>query len=80
MTESPGVRVDLWRWGARVCGEPSWDRAFNVADLLMLLSLDHTEQRYLRRYFEPLGYRQGGSITAARDLANCGTRIAAQNS
>ncbi|APZ43703.1 GNAT family N-acetyltransferase [Acidihalobacter ferrooxydans] len=38
------------RLGARVCGEPCLDRAFNVADLPILLDVDRLDARY-RRHF-----------------------------
>lgn len=55
--EMPGLLKAYLRWGAKVCGEPCVDRAFNVADLLMLLRLDQVEHRYLKRYLEPIGFR-----------------------
>ncbi|HEY7813621.1 MAG TPA: GNAT family N-acyltransferase [Nakamurella sp.] len=36
------------RLGAWVCGRPAFDPDFGVADLLVLLSLDRVDQRYLR--------------------------------
>jgi len=36
------------RLGAWVCGPPALDRDFSVADLLVLLSLDRIDPRYLR--------------------------------
>ena len=39
------------RMGAWVCGEPSWDPDFNVADLPVLLPLARVEARYARHFF-----------------------------
>jgi putative hemolysin len=36
------------RLGAWVCGPPAYDRDFNVADLLVLVSLERIDPRYLR--------------------------------
>lgn len=36
--------------GAKVCGEPCWDPAFNVADVFMLLNLREIDSRYGRRF------------------------------
>lgn len=38
------------RLGARVCGEPAWDPAFNVADLFLLLSLGRLSARYAQHF------------------------------
>jgi len=38
------------RLGARACGEPAWDPAFNVADLFLLLSLDRLNARYAQHF------------------------------
>ena len=45
----PLVRGYL-RLGAWVCGEPAFDPDFDCADFLVLLGLDHLDQRYAR-YF-----------------------------
>ena len=45
----PLVRAYL-RLGARVCGEPTHDPAFNVADLFLLLSLDRVTARYAQHF------------------------------
>lgn len=36
--------------GARACGEPYWDREFNCADVLMLLSVPELHPRYARHF------------------------------
>ena len=36
--------------GAKACGEPCWDPAFNVADVFMLLNLREIDSRYGRRF------------------------------
>ena len=38
------------RLGAKVCGPPAYDPAFGTADFYVLLSLDDTDPRYLRRF------------------------------
>jgi putative hemolysin len=38
------------RLGAWVCGPPAYDPDFNVADLLVLFSLDRLDPRYLRHF------------------------------
>ena len=39
--------------GAKICGEPCWDRNFRVADLLVLLDRNHLADRYERRFLRP---------------------------
>ena len=39
--------------GAKVCGEPCWDSAFNVADVFMLLNLRELDVRYDRHFLAP---------------------------
>ena len=48
--EIPALLKGYLRLGARVCGEPAWDPAFNVADLFLLLNLDDINTRYARHY------------------------------
>lgn len=38
------------RAGARICGEPAWDRHFNTADLLILLPMSQIVPRYFRKF------------------------------
>jgi len=38
------------RLGAKACGEPFWDRDFNVADVLMLLNVDELNPAYSRHF------------------------------
>jgi putative hemolysin len=38
------------RMGGYVCGEPAWDRAFNCADLFMLLPMSRLAGRYARHF------------------------------
>lgn len=40
------------RAGAYVCGDPAWDKAFNTADLLMLLPVAGIHPRYARHFFD----------------------------
>lgn len=39
--------------GAKACGEACWDRAFNVADVFMLLKLRELDVRYGRHFLSP---------------------------
>lgn len=36
--------------GAHICGEPSWDKDFNVADVFVLLNVDNLSKRYVRHF------------------------------
>lgn len=36
--------------GAKVCGEPSWDADFKVADVFILLNVDNMSTRYVRHF------------------------------
>ncbi len=38
--------------GAKICGEPSWDPAFGVADLFVLLRTEDLSPRYARHFIE----------------------------
>ena len=38
------------RVGAKICGDPSWDPHFNVADLFILLQADAVRGRYVRHF------------------------------
>jgi putative hemolysin len=38
------------RLGAWICGEPSYDPDFGVADFYVLFSLDRMNPRYLRHF------------------------------
>lgn len=40
------------RLGARLCGEPCWDPAFNTADLLVALRPGELKRRYARHFLE----------------------------
>ena len=48
--ELPPLIKGYLRLGAQVCGEPTWDPAFNVADLFLLLSLDRLNARYAQHF------------------------------
>ncbi len=48
--ELPPLIKGYLRLGAQVCGEPSWDPAFNVADLFLLLSLDRLSARHAQHF------------------------------
>jgi putative hemolysin len=41
------------RAGAKVCGEPCWDEAFNVMDLFILLPLKSLHNRYEQHFIIP---------------------------
>lgn len=43
------------RIGAWVCGEPSWDVEFGVADLFILLDVERIETRYVQHFMERVG-------------------------
>lgn len=45
----PLVRAYL-RAGAKICGEPSWDPHFNVADLFILMHAKDINERYVRHF------------------------------
>jgi putative hemolysin len=45
----PPLLKGYLRLGARICGEPAWDPDFNTADLLMMLSLEQINPRYVER-------------------------------
>lgn len=36
--------------GAKICGEPSWDADFKVADVFILLNVDNMSTRYVRHF------------------------------
>lgn len=38
--------------GAKVCGEPCWDRDFGVADVFMMLDFKHLSPRYARHFLK----------------------------
>ena len=46
----PPVLKAYLRLGAWVCGDVSLDREFNVADLPILLDIDHVNPRYMRHF------------------------------
>ncbi|MGC9668915.1 GNAT family N-acetyltransferase [Planosporangium sp. 12N6] len=46
----PPLLKGYLRLGAWVCGPPAYDPDFGVADLLVLLSLDRIDPRYLRHF------------------------------
>ncbi|MEU1620108.1 GNAT family N-acetyltransferase [Streptomyces sp. NPDC008238] len=46
----PALLRGYLRLGAWVCGEPAHDPDFGVADLFILLSLERTDERYLRHF------------------------------
>ncbi len=46
----PALLAAYLRLGAKVCGEPYWDRDFQVADLLILLDREQLCPRYARHF------------------------------
>ena len=50
----PALLRAYLRLGAVVCGAPSWDVAFNVADLFVLLDRERVADRYARRFLRRL--------------------------
>ncbi len=46
----PPLVMAYLRVGAKICGEPAWDRQFNVADLFILLRTDDVDERYARHF------------------------------
>lgn len=50
--ELPPLIKGYMRAGAVVCGEPAWDPDFNTADLLLLLPMAQTDQRYARHFID----------------------------
>jgi putative hemolysin len=60
----PLVKAYL-RVGAKICGAPTWDPAFNVADLFIMLRADSINERYARHFVgdrtKPRATLQGSS-------------------
>jgi putative hemolysin len=50
LAATPPLLRGYLRLGAWVCGPPALDEDFNVADFLILLSLDRVDPRYLRHF------------------------------
>jgi putative hemolysin len=50
LAKTPALLRGYLRLGAWVCGPPAHDEDFNVADFLVLLSLDRIDPRYLRHF------------------------------
>jgi putative hemolysin len=50
ITVAPSLLRGYLRLGAWVCGEPSYDPAFGVADFYVLLGLDRMDPRYLKHF------------------------------
>lgn len=48
--EVPPLIKAYLRMGAKICGDPAWDSAFNVADLFILLRADDVRGRYARHF------------------------------
>ncbi|SFR12473.1 Putative hemolysin [Lentzea waywayandensis] len=47
-TVLPPLLKGYLRLGAKICGRPALDADFGVADLFILLGMDHVDQRYLK--------------------------------
>lgn len=50
--EMPALLKAYLRIGVEVCGEPHWDRNFNVADVFVLLDRRRINERYLRHFLK----------------------------
>ena len=59
------------RLGAWICGEPSLDREFGVADLMVLLDMENLNHRYFRHFLgrESAAADQVASPRRARETA-----------
>lgn len=51
-TEIPPLIKGYLRAGALICGDPAWDPDFNTADFLILLPMQHLNQRYARHFMK----------------------------
>ena len=47
----PPLLKGYLRVGAKICGEPYWDAAFNVADVFILVETGNLNARYSRHFF-----------------------------
>ena len=50
IAEMPPLLKAYMRLGAKVCGEPCWDKEFQVADVFILLKRDELCPRYARHF------------------------------
>ncbi|WP_161867389.1 MULTISPECIES: L-ornithine N(alpha)-acyltransferase [Pseudomonas] len=50
IAEMPPLLKAYMRLGAKICGEPCWDRDFQVADVFILLKRDELCPRYARHF------------------------------
>ena len=50
--ETPPLIKGYLRAGAMICGAPAWDPDFNTADFLVLLPMQHINQRYARHFLK----------------------------
>ncbi len=50
IAEMPPLLKAYMRLGAKICGEPCWDEAFQVADVFILLKRDNLCPRYARHF------------------------------
>ena len=48
----PPLLKGYLRVGAKICGEPFWDKAFGVADLFILLNRADLDSRYARHFVD----------------------------
>ena len=49
----PALLKAYLRMGARVCGEPCWDPAFNCLDFFILLAVEDLPARYVQHFMQP---------------------------
>ena len=50
IAELPPLLKAYMRLGAKICGEPCWDKDFQVADVFILLKRDELCPRYARHF------------------------------
>ncbi len=50
LVDPPPLFKGYLRLGAKICGEPAWDKEFNTADFVMLLNLADMNPRYARHF------------------------------
>ncbi|PPC91401.1 MAG: hemolysin [Methylobacter sp.] len=58
----PPLLKAYFRFGVQVCGQPYWDKDFNVMDLFIMLPLEKLEDRYSKHYMKPYDIQTAASI------------------
>ncbi|XVN73882.1 hypothetical protein AAEX37_00958 [Oligella sp. MSHR50489EDL] len=46
----PALIKGYLKLGARICGEPAWDKDFNAVDFPVIVDIENMDRRY-RRHF-----------------------------